>query len=287
MLFFQKGKFYELYEDDAMIGHRELDLKLTDRVKMKMVGVPEASFDMFATKLLALGYKVGRVDQSENAVAKGMRVGEKSRGGGSEIVRRELRHVVTGGTVVDGAVLADDLSSYCVCIKEQPAERDGAPRFGVCTLDASTAEFRLTTFEDDAVLTRLETLLRSLRVKEVLHEKGVMSPSTLRLVRSVVPTNCQLTMLRPHTEFLDAPATVARLESLFHTGTPADLPGPLVPLLDEPLAVSALGGMLWYLEQLHLDAELCASANFARLPPPGAGGSVSYTHLTLPTICSV
>ena len=37
VLFFQKGKFYELYEDDAMIGHRDFDLKLTDRVKMKMV----------------------------------------------------------------------------------------------------------------------------------------------------------------------------------------------------------------------------------------------------------
>ena len=117
-MFFQKGKFYELYEEDALIGHRECDLKLTDRVKMKMVGVPEASFDMFATKLLALGYKVGRVDQCETAVAKGMRVGEKSRGGGSDIVRRELRHVVTSGTIVDGSVLADDLSSYCISIKE-------------------------------------------------------------------------------------------------------------------------------------------------------------------------
>ena len=37
VLFFQKGKFYELYEDDALIGHREFDLKLTERVKMKMV----------------------------------------------------------------------------------------------------------------------------------------------------------------------------------------------------------------------------------------------------------
>jgi len=37
VLFFQKGKFYELYEDDAVIGHRDFDLKLTDRVKMKMV----------------------------------------------------------------------------------------------------------------------------------------------------------------------------------------------------------------------------------------------------------
>lgn len=39
VLFFQKGKFYELYEDDALIGHQEFDLKLTDRVKMKMVSL--------------------------------------------------------------------------------------------------------------------------------------------------------------------------------------------------------------------------------------------------------
>jgi hypothetical protein len=32
-----QGKFYELYENDAEIGHAEFDLKLTDRVKMKMV----------------------------------------------------------------------------------------------------------------------------------------------------------------------------------------------------------------------------------------------------------
>lgn len=37
VLFFQKGKFYELYEDDARIGHEKFDLKLTDRVRMKMV----------------------------------------------------------------------------------------------------------------------------------------------------------------------------------------------------------------------------------------------------------
>lgn len=39
VLFFQKGKFYELYENDAEIGHAEFDLKLTDRVKMKMVSL--------------------------------------------------------------------------------------------------------------------------------------------------------------------------------------------------------------------------------------------------------
>lgn len=37
ILFFQKGKFLELYEEDARVGHREFDLKLTSRVKMSMV----------------------------------------------------------------------------------------------------------------------------------------------------------------------------------------------------------------------------------------------------------
>ena len=284
VLFFQKGKFYELYEEDAMIGHRECDLKLTDRVKMKMVGVPEASFDMFATKLLALGYKVGRVDQAENAVAKGMRVGEKSRGGGSEIVRRELRHVVTSGTIVDGAVLSDDLSSYCVSVKEVSGGDE--PVFGVCTLDAATAEFRLVSFTDDAVLSRLETLLRALRVKEVLHEKGGLSPSTMRLIRGIVPPSCQTTMLKPGTEFLDAPATLGRLLTLFGTDDPASLPDGLVPLLEDEAAVSSLGGILWYLEQLNLDTDLAASGNFARLAPPGASGSLvldakSLMHLNV------
>jgi len=41
VLFFQKGKFFELYEEDARIGHRDFDLKLTERVKMCMVGLTE------------------------------------------------------------------------------------------------------------------------------------------------------------------------------------------------------------------------------------------------------
>lgn len=39
ILFFQKGKFLELYEEDARIGHQEFDLKLTQRVKMSMVSM--------------------------------------------------------------------------------------------------------------------------------------------------------------------------------------------------------------------------------------------------------
>jgi DNA mismatch repair protein MSH6 len=68
VLFFQKGKFFELYEEDARIGHRDFDLKLTDRVKMAMVGVPEQSFEFWAAKFLGAGYKVGKVEQAETAI---------------------------------------------------------------------------------------------------------------------------------------------------------------------------------------------------------------------------
>jgi DNA mismatch repair protein MSH6 len=40
VLFFQKGKFFELYESDAQIGANQFDLHMTDRVKMKMVSFP-------------------------------------------------------------------------------------------------------------------------------------------------------------------------------------------------------------------------------------------------------
>jgi hypothetical protein len=137
------------------IGHREFDLKLTDRVKMKMVGVPESSFDFWAAKVrfvlpllpyfspltssfnlttqfLAQGYKVGRVDQCETALGAEIRnkddkaAGGKGKGqaksagtqkNGKEIVRRELKSVLTGGTIVEGEMLTDDMSNHCVAIK--------------------------------------------------------------------------------------------------------------------------------------------------------------------------
>ncbi|SPO26840.1 related to MSH6 - DNA mismatch repair protein [Ustilago trichophora] len=280
VLFFQKGKFYELYEEDALIGHREFDLKLTDRVKMKMVGVPEASFDIFAAKFLALGYKVGRVDQTETAVAKGMRVGERSRGGGSEIVNRELRHVLTSGTIVDAASLPDDLNSYCVSIKEAATAGRNGPIFGVCTLDAATAEFNLTEFEDDESRTRLETLLRSLRLKEVLHEKAGLTAPTLRVLRSTVPSTAQITMLKPGVEFLEPETTLRKLNALFNPEVDAEarvesldpvdpslLPEGIATMVDRPCAMSALGGMLCYLAQLNLDRDLCSSRNFNIFDP--------------------
>jgi DNA mismatch repair protein MSH6 len=120
VVFFKKGKFYELYEDDATIGHQMFDLKLTDRVNMRMVGVPESSLDMWANQFVAKGYKIARVDQLESALGKEMRERDdtsKKPKKEEKIIRRELAAVLTSGTLVDGGMLQDDMSTYCVAIK--------------------------------------------------------------------------------------------------------------------------------------------------------------------------
>lgn len=116
VVFFKKGKFYELYEQDADIGHREFDLKMTDRVNMRMVGVPEASFDFWAAKFIAANHKVAKVDQLENAVGKSMR---ERQGDGKEekIIRRELTAILTSGTLTDPGLLTTPMATYCMAIK--------------------------------------------------------------------------------------------------------------------------------------------------------------------------
>lgn len=260
ILMFQKGKFYEMFLEDAYTAHRELDLKLTDRGRMPMVGVPEASFDLFATKLLALGYKVGRVDQMETAVAMGMR--DKSAG---DIVRRELRHVMTSATQIDG--LEDDLATYCIAIVEDVREDDEGREivsFGICTLDAATSDFGLSHWIDDQQRTQLETLLTSLRVKEVIHKKGQLSKSTLRLLRNCTGANCRITMLRDGKEWLSREETEEELVNLFGEDE-TQIPSAIVAMRQQEEAMSALAGMFAYLSQLSLLKDLTSSKNFSLL----------------------
>ena len=67
---------------------------------------------------------------------------------------------------------------------------DKGHRFGVCVLDCATSQFNLSAFEDDVCRTKLETLMRQIRPKEVLfkkvesfmvHSRGVPSNYFLRV----------------------------------------------------------------------------------------------------------
>ncbi|EKM57980.1 uncharacterized protein PHACADRAFT_116507 [Phanerochaete carnosa HHB-10118-sp] len=302
VLFFQKGKFLELYEEDARIGHQEFDLKLTSRVKMSMVGVPEQNFNFWAAKFLAKGYKVGRVDQAETALGAEMRLAAdkgktkaKAAAGADKIVRRELNKVYTNGTLVDEALLTDDQAGHCVSIREEGEEdpKTGKQKFGLCVLDSSTSEFNLSAFEDDICRTKLETMVRQLRPKEIVFTKGNISVPTMRLLKAILPSNCLWTSLRD-CEGLSFDATIKALKELYPSSLDDDddleprphslsksVPEAILNMVRYEGAVEALGSMIWYLRTLNIGNDILSMKNFNVYDPMKRGQGLVLDGQTL------
>ncbi|KAK0501656.1 muts domain V-domain-containing protein [Armillaria luteobubalina] len=294
ILFFQKGKFFELYEDDARIGHQEFDLKLTQRVKMSMVGVPEMSFEFWAAKFLGKGYKVGRVDQAETALGAEMRLAtDKSKGkpkGGEKekIVRRELNKVYTNGTLVDPAMLTDDHAGHCISIREVESDGGSNNTFGICVLDCATSQFDLSVFQDDICRTKLETLMRQIRPKEMLFTKGQLSVSTTRLLKAVLPAACLWTSLR-EVEGFDYEDTIKELASLYpadkgdmdeddDNALPRAVPQPIREMAGSKPPIEALGAMIWF---LNIDKDILSMKNFNVYDPMKRGQGLVLDGQTL------
>ncbi|KAK3675270.1 DNA mismatch repair protein msh6 [Recurvomyces mirabilis] len=267
IVFFKKGKFYELYENDATVGHQLFDLKLTDRVNMRMVGVPEASLDHWANQFVAKGYKIARVDQMESALAKDMR--ERSDAVKSDkkdkVIRRELASVLTSGTLTDGGMLQDDMATYCAAIKE--TEKDGRPCFGIAFVDAATAQFHLANIVDDADMTRFETFVAQTRPGELLLEKGAISAKALRILKNNTGPTTIWNYLKSDKEFLTADKTRMKIdgEGYFDKSVEDSVdtwPPALREARDKELTFSALGALIWYLSMLKIERELVTCGNF-------------------------
>ena len=138
ILFFRLGDFYEMFNEDAQIASRELDLTLTtrDRGKPKeeqtpMCGVPYHSVDAYIARLVQKGYKVAICEQmSDPALTKGL-------------VEREITRIVTPGTVTESCMLEESRNNYYACLY-------GGERFGLAFCDISTGAFYATVCNDAA-----------------------------------------------------------------------------------------------------------------------------------------
>jgi len=153
LLFFRLGDFYEMFDEDARIASKELELALTTRdrsvenpdERTPMCGVPYHSAQTYIAKLIAKGYKVAICEQLEDpALAKGL-------------VKRDVIRIITPGTVTDSIMLEEGRSNYLasVCIEA------GSGAVAFC--DISTGEFCAAFFSENAV-------------PHILNELGRFSP---------------------------------------------------------------------------------------------------------------
>ena len=274
IVFFKKGKFYELYENDATIGHQLFDLKLTDRVNMRMVGVPEMSLDHWANQFVAKGYKIARVDQRESALGKEMRERDGKTPGKiakeEKIIRRELACVLTSGTLVDGGMLQDDMSTYCVSIKE--SEYEGRPAFGIAFVDTATGQFHVTEFVDDVDMTKFETFIAQTRPQELLLEKSNVSTGAMRILKNNTSPTTLWNLLKPGKEFWSADITNRELDAsgYFAPDDPRNTdkwPNALRESREKELLMSSFGALVQYLRTLKIERELLTMGNFEWYDP--------------------
>lgn len=284
IVFFKKGKFYELYENDATTGHQLFDLKLTDRVNMRMVGVPEMSLDHWANQFVAKGYKIARVDQQESALGKEMRERDgKKPGKEDKIIRRELACVLTSGTLVDGAMLQDDMSTFCVSIKE--SERDGLPAFGISFVDTATGQFFLSEFVDDVDMTKFETFVAQTRPQEIILEKSCVSVGVLRVLKNSTGPMTLWNYLKPGKEFWTADITCREIDACKYFvsdegGTEA-WPSALREAKDKDLLMSSFGALVQYLRTLKIESDLLTLGNFSWYDPIQKASSLILDGKTL------
>ncbi len=157
ILFFRLGDFYEMFDEDARLASKELDLTLTtrDRGKEKseqtpMCGVPYHSAESYIARLVAKGYKVAICEQMEDpALAKGL-------------VKRDITRIVTPGTVVESSMLDESRNNYFACVFGENGS------YGVSFCDISTGAFYLTLCEGAQAIDRVISELGRFAPAEVL-----------------------------------------------------------------------------------------------------------------------
>lgn len=271
IVFFKKGKFYELYEKDAMIAHNEFDLKIAGggRANMQLAGIPEMSFDFWATSFITKGYKVAKVDQIETGLAKEIREANGAPKGKKDVIQRELKCVLTAGTLTDETMLNDDMATYCLAVKEDIDPEDESGKiFGVAFIDTSTGQIQMTEFKDDSECTKLETLASQLRPKEIIIAKNNLSQLANRILKFNAQNNAIFNFVKPDTEFYDFDTTFETLTrgKYFEAENLDDLSKYPKTLKDyyesnKTVGFSAFGGLLWYLQSLKLDETLISLGN--------------------------
>jgi DNA mismatch repair protein MutS len=155
LLFFRLGDFYELFNEDAILGARELQITLTARQKdsknpIPMCGVPHHAAAGYIAKLVKKGYRVAICEQAEPA-AKGIK-----------LVKREVVRVITPGTAIDPQLLDAADSVYLASVAS-----DGET-FGAAFLDVSTGEFCATQFSGANAWEALRECIASYKPSEIV-----------------------------------------------------------------------------------------------------------------------
>jgi len=180
ILMFRMGDFYEMFDEDAIVAARELDITLTQRTFSKkgsdvpMAGVPYHAVDNYVHQLIEKGYHVAMCDQVSEPTGRG-------------IVDREVTRVITPGTITEPELLDGDKPNYLMCVVPVGEAENGTwDKAGIAFVDISTGQYEATELDGEnvgvAVLEELARLTpREVIMPESWVERGVSLPDGMHL----------------------------------------------------------------------------------------------------------
>lgn len=300
VLFFKMGKFYELFNQDAVIGVKELGINPMkgDETKPAHAGFPEISYDKYSKILLERGYKVMRIEQTETPAMMEERCTATGRKGKFDrIVKREICRVTTKGTQMLGvmeSVFHSSKHQYLLSIYESSSNAieldDSNSRvFGFCFIDVTICKLHIGQFVDDHNQGKLNILLAHHTPTEILYERGNPSQTT---IQALMRTGALLTSLKPNKEFWPVKKALDYLKknhifendigdfdwppflkNLFQEGDSSESLLALEPKPEYNVALGSFGALVYYLQSLLIADQVlkCTTFEFYESPLERAG----------------
>ncbi|XP_057339297.1 probable DNA mismatch repair protein Msh6 [Microplitis mediator] len=285
-VFFHKiGKFYGLYHMDAVIGANALGLSIIPR-DFAYTGCFEVNFSRYFKTLVEKGYKVARIEQTENPemMAERCKNSKTKASKFDKVVRREVCQITTRGTRVPTVLDIENFSAHSNYLLSLVEQQNAAhlSTYGICFIDTSIGVFHIGQFEDDCNNSRLLTLLSHYTPVHVIYGKGNLSPITMKILNTQLPgTTIKDPLL--NSQFLTAKKVIEKLyegEYFKYESDEFSWPDGLKPFLndqgtngispakDKTLAVHALGVCVYLLTESVLDHQLLAQKKFETYIPP-------------------
>ena len=273
VLFFKMGKFYELFNMDAVLAVERCGLIYMKSKVIAHCGFPEAAFERYAEVLVDSGYQVVRIEQTETPADMEIRVKKLSRPTKfDKVVRREICRVQSKGTMTNVGNGAGDSAYLTSFTASKSLEDDSQIMVGLCFLDASVGVVNLCQFYDDKDLSCLETLLAFYPPTEIIQDRSSKSQDLTSLTSkfSFVPKR-----------FVGFPQATKTLKMLHdYYGDKSDWPAELekhlddtdslglTPLKDSELALSAFGAIINFLAEALIDNLVMEQKRIKTISPP-------------------
>lgn len=237
ILFFRLGDFYEMFNEDAKLASKELDLTLTTRDRSKsaedrvpMCGVPYHSCESYIARLVARGYNVAICEQMEDpALAKGL-------------VKREVTRIITPGTVTESSMLDEGKNNYISCVVGAGSD------WGIAFCDISTGAFYATDGRGGGALGKIINELGRFSPAEVLLGGEAVDQKELdHVLKERIGCSVQKGAESLFDRMKDAEIVLAQFgaEELTDLG-----------LGESPAALMACGGLLIHLREIE-KSDLC------------------------------